>query len=194
MATPSKTANVAVLPHTAITHPGSAIGPDQDSTTKISARIALYHALVEGYFVIETCPTSSGDENWVEEYRFVAKLTTRSSELISGAESIGSTVINVVSTTGFVAGAQIYIEDSGTPSDSEWAKVASIVTDTSVNLVDGLTRAKDGSDLLISEAEIFSCHLDLSNVVKWRVRFVHEGTAGANCHVKALATTFDSFG
>ena len=77
-------------------------------------------------------------------------------------------------------------------ADSEWAKIQRIVLNTSIDIVDGLTNAKDTADVIFNEAEIFTAQLDLSSVGRVRVLFMHEGVVGANSAVKVLMTTGDN--
>ena len=113
---------------------------------------------------------------------------------MTATEPSAETVLAVASTTGFVAEDILYIQDAGTLADSEWARCEQIVTDTSIDIVDGLTTGKDSSDIIFNDAEIFVAQLDLSAVGRLRVIFQHEGTTGANVHVKAIMVTGDSIG
>jgi len=200
MATPTKTFSVP-LAHALVTHPASVVGADQSATTKISALISMLHSPVEatantnpGYFVVEVSPEASGDDSWSQVARYDTDPGNPDTEGMDATEASGETVLAVTLTAGFAAGDQIYIQDAGTLANSEWRRVEQIVTDVSIDIVDGLTTGKDSADVLWGQAEIFVHDLNLSNVTRWRIRFVHEGAAGANVHVKAFATTFDSFG
>ena len=199
MAALTKTANVTVLTHQAITHPDTVKGTAQDVSTKLAASIYCYHASIEvtantngGLFLIQTSPQASGDEAWATEAIFQAQATTTDTEAMTATEPAGETVLACASTTGFAAGDILYIQDTGTLADSEWARCQEFVSNTSVNLIDGLTTQKDNADVIWNDAEIFVYRLDLTAVARVRVVFQHEGAVGANCHVMALMVTGDS--
>lgn len=201
MAIPSKTQGIAILAHQAVTHPGSVVGSAQDVTTKIAATIILFHAMVEavantnpGTFYVQVSGLASGNEDWATVAQFTAKDTTPDTEALTATEASGVKVLAVASTTGFVAGDIVYIQDAGNLADSEWGQLEQIVTDTSLDLLDGLTTGKDSSDVAWNDADIFVIQLDLMAVGRVRVLFQHEGGTGANVHIKGLMVTADSFG
>jgi len=200
MAAPSKTQGIAVLAHTAITHPDTLVGSSQDVTTKTGGSILLYHASVEatantnpGRFIIQTSGSASGNEDWVDEYEALADEGTADTEAMTATEPAGETVLAVSSTAGFAAVDKLYIQDTGTVADSEWGKCKEIVANTSIDLVDGLTNAKDSSDVVWNNADTWNIPVDFTGAGRVRVLFMHEGATGANCHVKALMVTTDSF-
>lgn len=199
MAAPSKTQGTVVLAHQAVTHPDTVKGSAVDVSTKFAATIVLYHALVEatantnaGSFYVQISPSASGDEDWVTVAQYTANTGTADTEAMTATEPVGETVLACASTTGFLATDLLYIQDTGTLADSEWALCQEIVSNTSINLVDGLTNAKDSSDVIWNDANRFVCQLDLMAVGRLRVLFIHEGATGANCHVKALMVTGDA--
>ena len=199
MATISKTQGTSILTHQAITHPATAVGSTQDVTTKLAATLILFHASVEatantnpGKFLVQVSGSSSGNEDWATVYEFDATISTADTEAMTATEPAAETVLAVASTTGFVANDTLYIQDTGTLSDSEWARCQEIVTNTSIDLVDGLTNGKDSSDVIWNDADVFTCQLDLTAIGRLRVVFQHEGTTGANCHVKGLMVSGDS--
>lgn len=200
-ATYSKTAGTAILAHQAVTHPDTVAGSAQDVSTALAATIIMFHALVEatantnaGSFLVQVSGSDSGNEDWATVAQFTANSTTADTEAMTATEPAGETVLAVASTTGFVAGDLLYIQDAGTVADGEWARCQEIVTDTSINLIDGLTNAKDSSDVIWNDANVFVAQLDLIAVTRVRVVFQHEGATGANVHVKALMITGDSIG
>lgn len=195
----SKTAGTSLLAHQAVTHPDTVKGSATDVSTKLGATVFLFHASVEaaantnsGIFRIEGSASASGDEDWVPLYQVSATVSTADTEAMTATEPAGETVLAVASTTGFVAGDVLYIQDAGTLADSEWARCQEIVSNTSINLVDGLTNAKDSSDVIWNDADIWAIYVDLAAITRIRVVFQHEGAAGANCHVKALMVSADS--
>lgn len=200
MATISKTQGTAVLAHQAVTHPDTVKGSAQDVSTKLAATIYCYHASVEaaantnpGSFLIQTSPSASGDEDWVTQVKLDATISTADTEAMTATEPVGETVLAVASTTGFVAGDTLYIQDASVVADGEWAKCQEIVTNVSINLIDGLTTQKDSADFIWNDADAFpGVQLDLTAVGRLRVVFQHEGATGANVHVKAIMVTGDS--
>lgn len=195
----TKTQDIVALTHQAVTHPDTVVGSALDVTTKFAATIILFHALVEaaantnaGTFIVQISGSASGNEDWAPLARFTPNNGTADTEAMTATEPIGETSLAVASTTGFVAGDILYIQDTGTLADSEWARCREIVTDNSIHLIDGLTTAKDSADVIWNDANIFVCQVDLSAVGRLRVVFQHEGTVGANVHVKALMVTGDT--
>lgn len=199
MAAPSKTPGITILSHQETLFPDTVKGSAQDVSTKFAVTIIMFHAIVEavantnpGTFYVQMSASASGDEDWVTTHKFTATDGTPDTEAMTATEPGGETVLAVASTTGFVAEDQLYIQDTGTFTDSEWALCQEIVTNTSINLVDGLTNGKDSSDVIWNDAEIFVCNLDVMAVTRLRVIFIHEGATGANVHVKGMMITGDS--
>lgn len=195
----TKTAGTALLSHQAITHPDTVAGSASDVSTKLAATVFLFHASVEaaantngGIFRVEGSASASGDEDWVTLYQVQAQATTADTEAMTATEPAGETSLAVASTTGFAANDILYIQDTGTLADSEWARCREIVTDTSIHLVSGLTNGKDSADVIWNDAETWAVYVDLSAITRIRVVFQHEGATGANCHVKATMVSLDS--
>jgi hypothetical protein len=195
----TKTAGTSLLTHQAVTHPDTVKGSATDVSTKMGATVFLFHASVEaaantnsGIFRIEGSASGSGDEDWVPLYQVAATVSTADTEAMTATEPSGETVLACASTTGFVAGDVLYIQDTGTLADSEWARCQEIVSNTSINLVDGLTTGKDSSDVIWNDADTWAIYIDLSAITRVRVVFQHEGATGANCHVMAMMVSLDS--
>lgn len=195
----TKTAGTSLLTHQAVTHPDTVRGSAVDVSTKIGATVFIYHASVEaaantnpGVFRIEGSAVASGDEDWTPLYQMTATVSTADTEAMTATEPAGETVLACASTTGFLAYDLLYIQDTTTLADSEWARCQEIVTNTSINLVDGLTTGKDNADVIWNDADMWAIYIDLSAITRIRVVFQHEGTTGANCHVKAQMVTLDS--
>ena len=200
MATIVKTQGTAVLTHQAITHPDTVKGSAQDVSTKLAATIVMWHSSVEatantnpGSFFVQVSASSSGDEDWATVAQFTVNATTADTEAMTATEPIAETVMAVSSTTGFVAGDLLYLQNS-TVGNGEWAQCQEIVTNTSINLIDGLTNQQTNTSTIWNDANVFTCQLDLTAVGRLRVVFQHEGATGANCHVKAIMITGDSIG
>lgn len=200
--TPVKTDSVSVLSHQAATHPTTIVGSAIDCRTKVSALVFLYHAYVEatadtnpGRFLVQVRPddgAGSVNEHWVTVFTGRAKGTTPDTEAMTATEPAGETSLAVASTTGFAVEDVLYIQDTGTLADSEWAICKTFVSNTNIQLIDGLTTQKDSADVIWNDASTWVVPLDLSDCESFRVVWQHEGATGANGHVKALAITKDS--
>jgi hypothetical protein len=202
--TPNKTDSVTVLAHQAATHPTTIVGSWIDCRSKRAAVIFMYHGYVEaaadtnpGSFKVQTRP-DAGDGSVTEHAStlvpFTAKGTTPDTEAMTATEPVGETVMAVASTTGFAVDDILYIQDTGVLADSEWAECRTFSANTSITLIDGLTNQKDSSDVIWNDGSRFVCGLNLNGIESFRVVWSHEGAAGANGHVKALAITYDSDG
>jgi hypothetical protein len=189
------------MTHQAATHPTTIIGELIDARTKRAAILFLFHGYVEatadtnpGKFLVQVRP-DAGDaastvaEHWITVVELAAKGTNPDTEAMTATEPAGETVLACASTTGFAVEDELYIQDTGTLADSEWAKCKTFVTNTSVNLIDGLTTQKDNADVIWNDASKFVVSLDLNGIESFRVVWQHEGATGANGHVKALAIT-----
>jgi len=199
---PNKTDSVEVLAHQAAAHPITIVGASMDARTKRRVVLFMYHGFVEaaantnpGTFLVQIRPDAgdgSVNEHWKTVAEYVVKDTTPDTEAMTATEPAAETVLAVAATAGFVARDLLYIQDAGELADSEWAECQEIVTDTSINLVDGLTTEKDNADVIWNDASRFVCALDLNGIESYRVIWSHEGAAGANGHVKVIGTTYDS--
>jgi len=200
MATISKSYAVT-LAHQAVTHPATVVGSTLDVSTKLGMTLALFHTSVEaaantnpGKFLVQVSGAASGTEDWITAYEFDATVSTADTEAMTATEPVGEKVLVVAATAGFVANDILYIQDTSVVADGEWGRCQEIVTNTSINLVDGLTNQKDSADVIWNDADIFTCQLDLTSIGRVRVVFQHEGATGVNCHVKAMAIYGDSIG
>ena len=198
MATISKSYAVA-LAHQAVTHPATVVGSALDVSTKLAMTLALFHASVQaaantnpGRFLVQVSGAASGNEDWATIHEFDATISTADTEGLTATEPVGEKALTVAATAGFVANDILYIQDASVVADGEWGRCREIVTDTTIDLVDGLTNEKDSADVIWNDADVFTCQLDLTAVGRVRVVFQHEGAAGANCHIKADAIYGDS--
>lgn len=201
-ATPVKTDSVEVLAHQAAAHPTTIVGSAIDCRTKRAATVFLYHGYVEaaadtnpGKFLVQVRPDAgdgSATEHWITVVELTAAGTTPDTEAMTATEPVAETTLAVASTSGFAVADKLYIQDAGTLADSEWATLKTLVTNTNIQLIDGLTTEKDSSDVIWNDASTFVISLDLNGVESFRVVWTHEGAAGADGHVKALAITYDS--
>ena len=193
MANLSKTADVAILAHQSVVHPNTVVGSAQDVSTHLAATILLFHASVEatantnpGKFLVQVSGSASGNEDWITVYEFDATISTADTEAMTATEPVGEKALVVAATAGFVANDILYIQDTGTLANSEWARCREIVTNTTIDLVDGLTNEKDNADVIWNDADLFTCSLDLTAISRIRIIFQSEGAVSANCHIKGL--------
>ena len=203
--TPDKTNSVVVLAHQAAAHPITIVGSSIAALTKRSVTIFMYHGYIEaaadtnpGKFKVQIRPDAgdgSVNEHWITVAEFLAKGTTPDSEVMTAIEGVGVKVLAVAATAGFVAEDELYIRDIDTTADSEWAECQEIVTNTSIDILDGLTAEKSTAGngcIIFNDASRFMGVLDLNGNETYRVIWSHEGGTGADGHVKALAITHDS--
>lgn len=215
-ATPNKTDSGVALAHSFVEHPNTLVGAAIDCRTKRAAIIFLYHGYVEdtadtnpGKFLVQVRP-DAGDgsvtENWITVFEGTARGTDPDAFAPSASESVGATVIEVPSTAGAAIEDELYYQDrnggsptttgvvtlTGAEADSEWCKCRKFSSNTSITLVDGITNAKDSSDQIKNDASKWVIALDLNGIESFRVVWMHEGATGANGHVKADYSTYDS--
>lgn len=200
MATITKTEDIVALTHQAITHPDTVKGSEIDVDGKLAILITMFHASVEatantnsGSFMVQVSAASTGSEDWATIAQFQATVSTADTEAMTATEPVGETVLAVASTASFAAGDKLYIQNS-TVGSGEWGLCQEIVTNTSINLVDGLTNEQTATSVIWNDADVFVCQLDVAPYERVRVIFQHEGATGANVHVKAIASTADSMG
>ena len=198
MAALSKTQDITVLAHQAITHPATVVGTAQYVTTKFAATVYLYHASIEatantnpGKFLVQTTPSATGNDEWTTVYEFDATISTADTQAMTATEPVGETVLAVTDTTGFVAYDKLYIQHP-TLANSEWRICKEIVTNISIDIVDGLTNEQTSSSVIWNDADLWVCALDLTSVGRIRVLFMSVGAVGANCHIMSLMSTGDA--
>jgi hypothetical protein len=199
---PTKTDSVEIIAHQAAVHPTTISSSIINVATKRRVSLFLYHAYVEatadtnpGRFVVEVRPddgASSTNENWVIKWQGRAKGTTPDTEAMTATEPVGETSLAVASTTGFAIEDLLYIQDTGTLADSEWGICKKFVANTNIQLLHGLTNQKDAADVIWNDASAWNIELDLDAHESFQVHWQHEGTTGANGHIKVLAIYQDS--
>lgn len=200
--TPTKTPETNVLTHQAAVHPTTIVGSAIDCRTKRQAILFLFHGYVEaaadtnpGRFLVQVRPDSgegSENEHWITIAELYAAGTTPDTEAMTATEPVGETTLAVASTSGFAVGDELYIQDTGTLDASEWATLKTFVNNTNIQLIDGLKTQKDSSDVIWNDARKWVIPLDLNGIESFRVVWTHEGATGANGHVKAEASFYDS--
>lgn len=133
-----------------------------------------------GSFHVQVTPDSSDGEGWITVAKFTTTAATPTSIDPTNAEAAGQTTIETGDTTGAAVDELRYFEVAAAPADGEWVHVESFVTNTQLDLLDGLANAHLATDLLYSDAERFAMYLDLAGVAAYRVVYIHEGATGAN--------------
>lgn len=203
--TPDKTPSVSVLAHQAATHPVTIVGGSISALTKKKVILFLYHGYVEtgddssapGKFKVQVRPDAGGgtvNEHWTTVAEYVVKGSASIvDEDFTATEAAGVKVCAVAATAGFATEDEVYIHNSDTLASSEWAEVQQIVTNTSIDILDGLTVGQNATDsTFYSHASKFVCPLNLDAMESYRVVWSHEGAAGINGQIKVEGITHDS--
>lgn len=144
-------------------------------------------------FRIEASSKSSTDGHWYSLFEWATAngLTAASDEALTGTVNAGQNVLTCASTTGFVAGDLIFAKN-GTIGNSEFHRIKSIVTNTSVTVEDNLVNAQTSSTIY-DIAEWWAIPLDLSAI--GRIRLVIDaasGPTGQTIAAEAHLVTLDS--
>lgn len=196
MASLTKTQAISVLSLQSVASNTVVLGSAVDVSTKLAATVFIHSgrrtnsALTEGVeYRIEASAKSSGDGFWWPLASFKSAIILAESEAVSGTVSSGTNVITVASTTNLIAGDLVYIDNS-TIANSEWGRVKSISSNTSITIEDNLLNAQTGSTIY-DQAEFFVAQLDLTAV--GRIRAVADGrNTGQATSVEILMVTGDS--
>lgn len=128
-------------------------------------------------FRIEGSPKTSGDGHWFPLAQFLTDVAAAESEAVSGTVSSGTNVITVASTTNLVAGDNVLLLN-GTVANSEWGRVKSISSNTSITIEDNLVNAQTGGTIY-DQAQFFVANVDLSGVNRIRVVVDNKGSGQA---------------
>lgn len=151
--------------------------------TVTTALTAALKYRIEGSF------KSSGDNAWASLYEWSSNTAACQEEAVSGTCNAGQNVINVASTTGFTVGDRIFIKNS-TFANSEWGRIKSIVTNTSVTLEDNLVNAQTGSTIY-DDAQWEFVPVDVQTLA--RLRVVADGSnTGQAVAIRVEAAYFNS--
>ncbi len=197
MATFSKTVNRTLLSLQSIASNTVVVGSAVDVSTLIVGT-ALIHFGRRTNAAFTTAPTfriemsakSSGDGFWWPLAQFSPVLgTSLTAQAVNGTVASGQNVITMTSTTNFAVGDIIYI-DNTTIANSEWGRVKTVTTNTSVTIEDNLVNAQTSSTVYRA-AEMYPALLDLSAVT--RLRLVADGSGtGQAMACEAFLVTADS--
>jgi hypothetical protein len=196
MPAPTKTGNTSLLALQSVASNTVLISSAVDVSTKYSAFIGAHFgrraatALTTGMtFRAEGSYKTSGDGHWYPLAVYTTAIAAAQAQAVSGTVSAGTNVITVASTTNLTVGDLIYI-DNGTIANSEWGRIKSIVTNTSVTIEDNLANAQTGATLY-DQAEIVGLRVDLVDVMRLRVVADGSGT-GQAVAVEVIMSTWDS--
>lgn len=202
MADPTKTANRTLISHQAISLDNVVVGSELDVSTFFSADVVIYHANIGitanasgTKYLIQASVVASGNEDWVTIASHTTDTNAANKANIAGNESIGDKVIGVGTgeQSGFATGDLIYIQDTGALANSEWNAVDDNSTADQIDILDGLTVAKDSADDIFDEAEVVAIHLDLDGIQRIRCVVNHRISAtGSTIHTKVIAGTMDT--
>lgn len=83
---------------------------------------------------------------WTPITTYTTDYAAVEAEAVSGTANAGATTINVSSTANLAVGDIVYF-DNGTAGNSEWHRIKSIVTNTSITLEEALSNAQTGSTI-----------------------------------------------
>jgi len=175
-ATPTKTGGATLFTLASTAASAVAISSVVDVSTKLGALINIFFgrrsATAAGAGVnifIEGSTFASGDDNWTTLAQLTTEFAACEAEAVTGTVAAGATVITCASTTNLTAGDYIYIDNS-TIANSEWRRIKSISTNTSVTVIDALTNAQTSSTMY-DAAQTYAVSLDLSRVMRLRIVF-----------------------
>lgn len=161
MATYTKTVQTALLALQSVSASSVVVGSAFDFSGKmggiIQVRFGRRSATAAGASAnirLESSSAASGNNTWFPFAIFSTNFAACEAEAVSGTVNAGTNVITVASTTNLTAGDLIFIDNS-TIANSEWGRVKSIVTNTSITIEDNLVNAQTGSTLYDS-AEIYA--------------------------------------
>jgi hypothetical protein len=142
-------------------------------------------------FRLEGSAKATLDGHWYPLAIVTSDAAAAESEAVSGTVIAGTNVITVASTTNLAAGDLVYIDNS-TIGNSEWGRIKSIVTNTSITIEDNLLNAQTGATIY-DQAQIMSMLVDLAAVK--RIRMVVDGSGtGQAVAVEVEIITLDSIG
>lgn len=199
--TANKTQGTTLLAHTQQASATITVGSAVDVSTKFSARYfvkmgrTVAAALTnEVLFRLEASAKSSGNDEWYPIYIWASQFgkTACNAPTLSGATTAGNTTSVLSSGTGITGGDILYFRETGTPANSEWARVKSISSATPT-FEDAQTRNHTSGIAVTDYGEMFSGDIDLSGVARLRLVVDSASNAsGQTVDVLAWLVTLDS--
>lgn len=189
-----------LIAHQHITHPNSVVGADRTPAVgSIGVNIEMFHGFTEavantnpGSFIVQQ-RLEAADDQWDKVAEFTVSDATPADEALDAQEVAGTVSLAVTLTAGFSPGDEIYITDDTADTASEWHTIDRIVTDTSIELTDGLVNQKEIGDNCFSDAQTIRFHLNLAGVLEYRVLYKAEGAIGANTAIWVRAVEYTDF-
>jgi len=161
MATFTKTVQTALLATQSVAASTVVISSAFDVSGKIGgiiqARLGRRSATAAGAGVnirLESSSATSGDNTWFPFAILTSAFAACEAEAVSGTVNSGTNIITVASTSNLTIGDIIFI-DNATIGNSEWGRIKSVSTNTSVTIEDNLVNAQTGSTLY-DAAEIYA--------------------------------------
>lgn len=158
----SKTGAIALLSLQNVAASTVVVGSAQDVSTKLGGAVRVLFgrrsassgtASANIRLEASTQASGSGANNWSPFAVFSTDFAACEAEAVSGTVSSDTNIITVASTTNLTAGDVIFISNS-TAGNSEWGRIKSIVTNTSVTIEENLNNAQTGSTIY-DAAEIY---------------------------------------
>ena len=199
MATYSKTQGTSFVSLQSVAASSVLVGSAVDVSTVMGCSVFIHFgrrsATSAGAGVnirIEASSKSSLNGHWYPLAIYTTGFAACEAEAVSGTVNSGTNVITVASTANLTAGDLIYI-DNGTIANSEWGRVKSIVSNTSITIEDNLLNAQTGATLYDSAEILPVFQFDLSSI--GRIRLVADGSAFTQAFaIEAHIVTADSIG
>lgn len=196
MATLSKTAAQTLLALQSVAASSVVVGSAVDVSTKMGGlvyvrfgRRAATAAGAGANIRLEASSAASLDNSWFPFAVFTTTFAACEAEAVTGTVAAGATTITCASTANLTAGDVIFI-DNGTIGNSEWARIKSIVANTSVTVEDALVNAAT-SCTMYDSAEIYAPVAIPEGAV--RIRCVADGSLFTQAFaVQAMYSTIDS--
>jgi len=129
---------------------------------------------------VQVSSATSGDEDWHDLAEVIPAYGTTNLEVITNNPlAVSGVTITVADTTGYtVLGSWRFLEDVTTFANSEWIFQTGVVTNTSITIMDGVTREHAVNSILNSIAS----RLPPIDIPDWaqRARVVYDNTYDAD--------------
>jgi len=154
------------------------LGAAQDVSTKLAATVFIHigrtiaTALTNGVKVrVEGSAKSSLDGFWFPLAEFITGVAVSSTTAtLTTGTTAGDTTMPMTATAGIVIGDKVYIREAGAETNSEFGRVKTVNSNTSIVLEDGtLYNHTVTTTKIWSQAEFFTCQLDLTSIGRIRV-------------------------
>lgn len=172
MAGPSKTVGTSLLAIQTIATATVAVGSAVDVSTKFSGcayvqfgRTVATALTNAARFRIEASASATLDGQWYPMYEWISDVTAAIS-VSATAGAAGAKSITVTN-TNYVLGDKIFCQN-GTLANSEFVRLVTKTSSTSINVEDNLVNAQTTS-VITSKAEWWAIPLDLSGVGRIRL-------------------------